>query len=521
MVQWAVSSSIRCQPIEFLMWGCCGRNREVSVVARGHQCILDRHSSIAASGTYESATRQSFASIASNDLTTLRPESNRFTASYGRFPSIGRRPFTFKKYWSTSEADCCQSKEDIYHQSSPLSFTPCPCCLSLLLDDAINWYHFGRLNGALWIHSVTHLRIRCESVSCGYPRHDPALEHYTQNKSITSCVFDVGHDPMRSHRHCRRNDPFCFFDSAVKFIETMINARRVRFIIGRRQMETFLQVLLWQRLISKCIHLDRVILKVLDDGDYTQKAANIERELRRTQPGLIFSSQKCLAESDVVILFRREIVGWGIKRRFGQRTDLFDVLRIPCFISISSTVRVLTSHWLRKRRTLQNSCEDGRWKEMRFSHRNEGFKHWEIVDEDDETSSRFDKWTKSIKNLFEFNLRQVQCSAFYMYNWVSSDIQLDLIMKSSRSVSVSGCVEKADHSACNSLKKCTMTTAGLFFKCVSLQSDLLWLTFVFQQVDGDDYGEQWEIKDISLSSFFRDRRCGMMEWSQFDGRKNE
>ena len=160
--------------------------------------------------------------------------------------------------------------------------------VSLLLDEAINCDHFGQLKQALRDHSATHLRIRCADVSCGHPRDDDSLEHYIQNTSITSCVFDFGHDPMHSRRQCRRKDPFCFFDSAMKFIETMINVRRVQFMTVRSQIETFLQVLLWEKLISRCIHLDRVVIKVLDVGDYTQEAANIEQELRRTRPGISF-----------------------------------------------------------------------------------------------------------------------------------------------------------------------------------------------------------------------------------------
>lgn len=160
--------------------------------------------------------------------------------------------------------------------------------VSLLLGKAIDWYHFQWLAQILSDHSATRLRIRSAGMTCGHLHDKKALEPYIPNTSITSCVFDLGRYLLRWHRPCHRQNPFCFLVSAMKFLHTTINLRRVKFMIGKSQTETFLQVLLWQQLISKCIHLDRVIIKVLDDGDYTQEAANIERELRQTRPGLIF-----------------------------------------------------------------------------------------------------------------------------------------------------------------------------------------------------------------------------------------
>ena len=118
--------------------------------------------------------------------------------------------------------------------------------VSLSLDEAINWDHFRQIKQAFRDHLATHLQIRCAGVSCGHSRDEDSLEHYIQNTSIISCVFDLRHYPMHSRRPCRRKDPFCFFDSAVKFIETMINARRLQFITVRSEIETFLQVQLWE-----------------------------------------------------------------------------------------------------------------------------------------------------------------------------------------------------------------------------------------------------------------------------------
>ena len=72
----------------------------------------------------------------------------------------------------------------------------------------------------------------------------------------------------------------------------MVNLQRVRFKTVKSQIKTFFKVELWQELLDECIHLDRVIIKMLDDGDYTQEAANIEWVLRRTRPGLIFQIER-------------------------------------------------------------------------------------------------------------------------------------------------------------------------------------------------------------------------------------
>ena len=62
----------------------------------------------------------------------------------------------------------------------------------------------------------------------------------------------------------------------------------MRFITARNRTETLLKVQLWQKLISECVHLEQVIIKIVDDGDYTNEAATIEQGLQQIRPGMSF-----------------------------------------------------------------------------------------------------------------------------------------------------------------------------------------------------------------------------------------
>ena len=48
----------------------------------------------------------------------------------------------------------------------------------------------------------------------------------------------------------------------------------------------------WQHLISECVHLKRVIVRLMDHGDSEQEPiTNLEEELRQLRPGMIFRMQ--------------------------------------------------------------------------------------------------------------------------------------------------------------------------------------------------------------------------------------
>ena len=136
---------------------------------------------------------------------------------------------------------------------------------------------------------VTRFQIRCPGVNCGQCSSDRQQHgHCEQNRTITSFIFDSGHRPLRSILYCPRTGRACFLRSIVEFIQSLVNVRRVRFVTDRYQVQTFFQFNLWQKLICGCLKLDRIIIQLLDDGNFTREAEEIEQCLRYLRPGLIF-----------------------------------------------------------------------------------------------------------------------------------------------------------------------------------------------------------------------------------------
>ena len=77
-------------------------------------------------------------------------------------------------------------------------------------------------------------------------------------------------------------------NSSMHFIESLTNVQRVRLIVNRHQIETFLLVNQWKRLIVECPRLDRVIIQLVGTGKFTREVLSIEQELRQLRPGMIF-----------------------------------------------------------------------------------------------------------------------------------------------------------------------------------------------------------------------------------------
>ena len=77
----------------------------------------------------------------------------------------------------------------------------------------------------------------------------------------------------------------------VEFIQSLVNVRQVRFITSRYQIEMFLEVNQWQQLVTECFRLNRVIIQLVDGGEFMQEAENIEQQLRHFRPGMIFRIQ--------------------------------------------------------------------------------------------------------------------------------------------------------------------------------------------------------------------------------------
>ena len=135
---------------------------------------------------------------------------------------------------------------------------------------------------------ITRLEIHCAGTSCDHYAIDQRRDRYPRNDSIETFVFDAGHFPLAFDRFCPSEDRFCFLRSAVEFIQSLVNVRRVRFITNRREIVTFLRADQWQQLITECLRLEQVIIQLVDGGEFAWEAEKIEEQLRVFRPGMIF-----------------------------------------------------------------------------------------------------------------------------------------------------------------------------------------------------------------------------------------
>jgi hypothetical protein len=74
----------------------------------------------------------------------------------------------------------------------------------------------------------------------------------------------------------------------MEFLQSIVHVRQVRFVTSRHQIQAFLKIVVWQQLIITRVHLNRVTTQLLNEGDFTQEAANIEQELRQRRPAIVF-----------------------------------------------------------------------------------------------------------------------------------------------------------------------------------------------------------------------------------------
>lgn len=133
---------------------------------------------------------------------------------------------------------------------------------------------------------LTRLQIRCAGAASEQSPFDSRLKSGMTSTTITSFIFDSGHYPLSSDLSWSDNNHF--LNSAASFLRLLINLRRVRFITNRRQIETFSRIDLWKQLIANCLQLNRVIIQLMDDGDFTARARDIEEQLRNIRPRVIF-----------------------------------------------------------------------------------------------------------------------------------------------------------------------------------------------------------------------------------------
>jgi hypothetical protein len=163
--------------------------------------------------------------------------------------------------------------------------------LSLWFGGGIILFTFDKLQ-MLSFHSVTHLHIRCADPRWDHSWSGTQTNRYWKNTTISSFIFDSEYypdDQSRSILPCdSQRITSDLLRAMLKFIESLVNVQRVRLLTSQFQIDSFLQASLWRDLINRCVRLDRVILQLVGDGDWTQKAHDIEQDLRRRRPGMIF-----------------------------------------------------------------------------------------------------------------------------------------------------------------------------------------------------------------------------------------
>ena len=159
--------------------------------------------------------------------------------------------------------------------------------LSIWFDDEIPLDRFSLLRDRC-SPPITHLQIRCPRNCFNYFPTESREQHHMKNTTITSFVFDMGYYPWHQGSSHRYGVASGAVQSALEFIGSLANVRRVRFVTSQHQIQTFFQLDQWQQLIAECLSLERVIIQLVDEGDFTRQARNFEQELRQLRPGIVF-----------------------------------------------------------------------------------------------------------------------------------------------------------------------------------------------------------------------------------------
>ena len=80
----------------------------------------------------------------------------------------------------------------------------------------------------------------------------------------------------------------------IKYIRSLVNVQRVRFITNRSRIQYLLHGKAWREAIRECVRLERVILQLVDDGDFAREADDIQHELRAIRQEITFRIEKRL-----------------------------------------------------------------------------------------------------------------------------------------------------------------------------------------------------------------------------------
>ena len=135
---------------------------------------------------------------------------------------------------------------------------------------------------------ITHLRVRCAGECSNHFGIDNQPQVLRRKSTIVSFVFDVKYRPLHWSTHQCFISSTDFMDSAVRFIEALVNVQQVRLIIDRFDLLAIVCTPRWQQVFSRCVHLRRVIVELKGRGDFQQFATESEQKFRQFRPGLIF-----------------------------------------------------------------------------------------------------------------------------------------------------------------------------------------------------------------------------------------
>jgi hypothetical protein len=167
--------------------------------------------------------------------------------------------------------------------------------LCLLYHGDMNVHSFQYLRLA-FLNRITTLRIRCAEVGCAPSWTRTEWNSPRNDSTMTSFIFDTEYHPsQRNTSHVRdRSLHSNVLNPMIHYIQSLVNVQRVRFITSQYRIERLLEVYEWRKVISECVRLDRVIIQLVDDGDFAREAHDIQQELRRIRPEITFRVEKRL-----------------------------------------------------------------------------------------------------------------------------------------------------------------------------------------------------------------------------------
>ena len=159
--------------------------------------------------------------------------------------------------------------------------------LSLCFDEPLSSNSFDNLLNMPY-YPVTHLHIRCGSDRLDYYWYGNQQQRLVKNATITSFTFDLKYYPVGPPtQFCSRGSPY-FLISALTFLESLVNVRRVRLITTSHFLESMSEVRRWEQILSQCVHLNRVTVELTNGGDFSEKSKKMEQLLRQFRPGMIY-----------------------------------------------------------------------------------------------------------------------------------------------------------------------------------------------------------------------------------------